>query len=143
MNDAIHRLLFKRAESRWQSYYAPSFFAKIGGWLFGSGHPPIAIYLTEHFEADWPSTLCAGVVVRAWKQDQDGCKEVSVTEVDPGEPCGHYWTKQLMRFHISPDGQRVLWNDIEGPQRAQLVVFAVGGTPDEPTLTVEKASLCL
>jgi hypothetical protein len=143
MNDAICILLFKRAENRWRSYSASGLLTKISRLLFGSGHPPAAIYLTEHSDADWHSMHCDGAIVRAWKQDQDGLTEVPFTDVDSGELCGHYWQKQLMRFHISPDGQRVLWNDIEGPRRGQLIVFGVRGFPTEPKLRVEQTSLSI
>jgi hypothetical protein len=142
MSKAIRDVLFKRAEYRWRSYTATGFFAKLGRLVFG-GHAPTAIFLTEHTDADWHSMLCGGSVTGAWKQDESGCQEVKFEEAVPGEVCGHYWQNQLMRFHISPDGQRVLWNDIEGPQRGQLVVFSVRGSEAEPKLKVERTSLSL
>lgn len=142
MSEPIRTLLFKRAENRWRSYTASGFLAKLGRLLF-PGHPPAAIFVIEHADADWTSMLCSGPVVGAWKQDHSGLSEVSAAAVDTGTTRGQYWENQLMRFHIAPDGQRVLWNDIEGPQRGQLIIFGVRGSPAEPKLQVESTALSL
>jgi hypothetical protein len=86
--------------------------------------------------------FCGDRIMRAWKQDHDGFAEVPTDEVNSGSAHGHYWEKQLMRFHISPDGQRVLWNDLEGPHRGQLIVFGVRGSEADPILKVESTVLC-
>lgn len=143
MNDAIRNLLCKRVEKRWRAYTSQSFFPKLARLILPGGPTPIAIFLIEHGDADWSSGACTGVAIRAWKRDDLGLVEISPSEIDPGEVKGQYWQRQLMRFHVSPDSRRVLWNDIEGPKRGQLILFSVSGTEEEPKLKVEKAALCL
>jgi hypothetical protein len=124
--DAVRDQVFQRVEKRWKRIHPSSLLGKLFSPLFGS--PKVeAIFIVERDDGDVSSMVCGGKAVAAWQYDRGGQKQIDPSNVDPGEAYGKIWFRQIVNFHITPDNQRVILNELEGPGRGRLLRYAVKG----------------
>jgi hypothetical protein len=119
LDNAIRDHVFNRQKKRWASIANPGPIARLFRSVFGQ-HPTQAIFIAEHETADPDTMWCAAEIVRAWRLDQNGLREVKPSDVDAGETVGRLSQFQITRFHVSDDHQHVFLNEMEGPGQGVL-----------------------
>jgi len=125
--EAIRELVLGRVAKEWRSYRCQGLFRRLSNELAGF-HPPDRIRVTEH---QWVGGDCelGEPPSHAWIVDDQGVQPVSPSEPNDGGGTlrGMYFSVFEIRFGISPDGHRLLWEDVLGPRAGIGLEYALSG----------------
>ncbi len=134
--DAVREVLLARAIAQWRSYRHAGLFGRLFNKLVGF-HPPDRLRVTEH-QWDGGKHLVEPPA-RAWCVDDDGPRTAQLDEEDDPELRGMYYSVFAIRFGISPDARRVLWEEVSGPRAGIGLEWSL--SDDAPAPRIERSEM--
>lgn len=135
----IREAVIARARKRWERVTSPSLLGKLAKPIFGGNLE--AVIVVEYSQADPRTMFCGSDRLAAWRFDEQGFRQIDPADADPGPVQGKKWKQHVLRFHISPEGDLVIANEMEGPQVGTLLRFKVKPKPDGVKLSVRGTAL--
>jgi hypothetical protein len=129
--NAVREVLLARAATQWRIYRRTGLLRCLFNKLVGF-HPPDRLRVTEH---PWDGGKhLVEPPTRAWCVDDDGPRAAQMdVEHDP-ELRGMYYSVFAIRFGISSDARRVLWEEVSGPQAGIGLECSLSDDPQRPQI---------
>ena len=134
--DLVRQLALRRAEANWRGYRRNGAFTRLMNKLLRF-HAPDRLYVVER-PWDGVARELVEPPVRAWFVDGHGLQVAPLEYPFPVEQRGMYCSVFSIDFGFSPDGLRMLWEEVCGPRAG--VGLECWLSPDGPPLRVERST---